>query len=67
LREGTIVRWISERGFGFLRTETTGEKIFFHVSGLDPGYWPAFGERVRYELEVDRKSKRMCAVNVRLA
>lgn len=36
-RTGTIQRVVKDRGFGFLRCESSGLEYFFHRSGLTDG------------------------------
>jgi cold shock CspA family protein len=38
-KQGTVIRWDDERGFGFIRSPQTSADIFFHIRdfrGADP-------------------------------
>lgn len=35
---GTIVRLVPDRGFGFIRDDSTGTEYFFHRSGVAPSH-----------------------------
>ncbi len=65
---GAIVTYFEEKGFGFLRPDSGGRDIFFHVSrlveGLSTDLKPS--TRVLYQLGMDRTGK-MAASSVRIA
>ncbi|GLT20179.1 cold-shock protein [Vibrio zhanjiangensis] len=53
--KGKIVRWVDERGFGFINTEELNGDIFVHVSKFKKGdRRPQVGDEVEFQL--DRKS-----------
>lgn len=61
-RDGQIVRWDAERGFGFIATAAGERNIFFHVRDFR-GRLPAAGMAVRFEqIEVGGKGPRAMAV-----
>lgn len=64
---GSIVTYFEEKGFGFLRPESGGRDVFFHVSRLQQGQSTELvpGARVIYELGMDRTGK-MAASSVRI-
>jgi cold shock protein len=64
---GSIVTYFEEKGFGFLRPESGGRDVFFHVSRLQQGQSTDLvpGARVAYELGMDRTGK-MAASAVRI-
>ncbi|WP_246063067.1 cold-shock protein [Paenibacillus ehimensis] len=62
---GTVMRWYSERGFGFIQPDSGGADIFVHISelrrsGIDRLTW---GERVSYEI-INGKNGKPAAVNI---
>ncbi|MCM3272960.1 cold-shock protein [Paenibacillus elgii] len=62
---GTVMRWYSERGFGFIQPDSGGSDIFVHVSelrrsGIDRLTW---GERVSYEI-INGKNGKPAAANI---
>jgi CspA family cold shock protein len=64
---GSIVTYFEEKGFGFLRPESGGRDVFFHVSRLQQGQSTELvpGARVAYELGMDRTGK-MAASAIRI-
>lgn len=65
---GSIVTYFEEKGFGFLRPESGGRDVFFHISRLSEGQASDLtpGAKVIYELGMDRTGK-MAASAVRVA
>lgn len=65
---GSIVTYFEEKGFGFLRPESGGRDVFFHISRLTEGQASDLtpGTKVIYELGMDRTGK-MAASAVKLA
>jgi CspA family cold shock protein len=65
---GSIVTYFEEKGFGFLRPESGGRDVFFHISRLNEGQASDLtpGTKVIYELGMDRTGK-MAASAVRVA
>lgn len=63
-KQGTIVRWDAERGFGFVRSPSTDADVFFHIGDYRGGRTvPAEGLHVRYEeIHVGGKGPRAMAV-----
>ena len=63
-KQGTIVRWDAERGFGFVRSPATDADVFFHVRDYRGGSTsPSEGLQVRYEeIHVGGKGPRAMAV-----
>lgn len=63
-KQGTIVRWDPERGFGFVRAPTTDADVFFHIGDFRGGRTaPAEGLPVSYEeIHVGGKGPRAMAV-----
>jgi cold shock CspA family protein len=47
---GTLVRWLADRNFGFIREDQTGQDIFTHVSGFTAKVASPKGSRVRFHL-----------------
>jgi CspA family cold shock protein len=64
---GSVVTYFEEKGFGFLRPESGGRDVFFHVSRLQQGQSTDLvpGARVAYELGMDRTGK-MAASSVKI-
>jgi len=64
--KGTIRRLITDRGFGFIRTER-GEDLFFHHNELQGVDYNSLREGQQVEFEVEQGPDSSCAVRVRLA
>jgi len=56
---GSIVTYFEEKGFGFLRPETGGRDVFFHISRLTEGSASdlAPGSKILFEVGMDRTGK----------
>jgi tetratricopeptide (TPR) repeat protein len=63
---GLIVQYNAARGFGFI--SSTGQRVFFHITGVVEGYAPVEGGAVRFHLEQSEKGPRAVRVEpVRLS
>ena len=64
--QGTIVRLVRDRGFGFIKAEN-GTEVFFHATGVT-GSTPydnlVEGQTVTYEKEQDSRGRGERAVNI---
>ncbi len=65
---GAIITYFEEKGFGFLRPESGGRDVFFHISRVVEAQASDLtpGTRVAFELGMDRTGK-MAASMVKLA
>jgi cold shock protein len=62
---GTVKRWLGDRGFGFITADVGGHEVFVHVSALGGLVELREGQRVTFEEEPDtRGAGRVRAVNV---
>ena len=68
-KQGTIVRWDAQRGFGFLRSPATDADVFFHIRDFrGRGVQPAEGLQVDYdEIHVGGRGPRAMAIEPRVA
>lgn len=57
---GTIRKYVSDRGFGFIRPDA-GADVFFHVSMVEGGE-PREGDVVEFESEVSDRGLRATRV-----
>ncbi len=67
---GTIKSVVLQRGFGFIAESNSDRDLFFHMSSLRGGLeWSEqlVGHRVDYEVEIDSRTGRAKAVEVRPA
>ena len=53
--KGTIVRWIDDRGFGFINSDEHQGDIFVHISKFKKGFRrPKAGDEVEFQVEVEK-------------
>ncbi|MGY8637452.1 cold shock domain-containing protein [Bradyrhizobium sp. 14AA] len=64
--EGTIKTYHDDRGFGFIRPDSGGTDIFFHLKSFSASLTPEAGARVSYNLAPDQRSGKLQAVSVRV-
>jgi CspA family cold shock protein len=62
--KGTIVRWFTYRGFGFIEPDDGEEDIFLHITELKNSVEHPEGQEVEFEVEPSWKGPR--AVNVKV-
>jgi cold shock CspA family protein len=56
--KGKLVRWIEDKGFGFIKPETGGNDIFIHISALrGMSRNPVVGDTILYQTEFDSGGK----------
>ena len=65
---GTIIKWNSERGFGFVRADANHRNYFIHIRAWrNDAFPPIVGQQVAFELGADDKDPdKLKAINVRL-
>ena len=65
MEQGTVIRLIRDRGFGFVSTQG-GKEIFFHHSTLAPGVFDSLreGQQLSFNVEDDARGRGERAVNV---
>ncbi|MDX8130377.1 excalibur calcium-binding domain-containing protein [Methylomonas sp. OY6] len=63
---GKLVRWIDDKGFGFIKPESGGADIFIHISALKAmSRPPIVGDIIFYETSLDDKGK-LRAINAKI-
>ncbi len=55
--KGSIVKYFSRRGFGFITPEDSQDEIFFHVSNYPEQLEPEIGKAVEFEMIDTPKGK----------
>jgi CspA family cold shock protein len=64
---GTLVRWVEEKGFGFIQPSDGSEDCFVHVSGFTEGDGSVQeGDKVVYYKEFNDRRGKYQAVDVRM-
>ena len=66
MHRGRIIRLITDRGYGFIRTEQ-GEELLFPYRQLEGVDYNSLREGQQVEFEVSQEPDGSCAVKVRLA
>lgn len=66
IEKGKLIRWIDEKGFGFIKPDTGGADIFIHISALKSmSRSPVVGDIIYYETSLDDKGK-LRAINAKI-
>ena len=62
---GTVKWFNSQKGFGFIQPDGSGQDVFVHISAVERAGLATLREkdRVSYDLEQDKRGK-MAAVNI---
>lgn len=65
---GTVKFFNPAKGFGFIAPDDGGQDVFVHVSAIQNSRLSALneGDQVSYEIEVDRRSGKVTAVDLEL-
>ena len=54
--QGKVTQWFADKGYGFISTEATAERVFLHVSAISKGQArPSVGEELTFEIVHDDK------------
>ena len=61
MTNGTVAKWIGDRGFGFIKTED-GKEIFVHNSDIQGKNSLSEGEKVEFEVTEGPKGPRAVKV-----
>lgn len=66
---GTVKWFNSTKGFGFIQPEAGGADVFVHVSAVERAGIPSLieGQKVSYEVFVDKRSGKFSAEMLQLA
>lgn len=63
MEKGTVKFFNHQKGFGFIKVESTGKEVFVHVSGLKD----EIRDNDAVEFDIQEGKKGLNAVNVRVA
>lgn len=58
MRFGTVTKYNSEKGFGFIKDNCDGNEVFFHITRIVGRMVPQVGGRIKYVSEVGEKGLR---------
>ncbi len=66
INKGKLVRWIDEKGFGFIKPENGKDDVFIHISALKGmNRKPSIGNLIHYKISTDSNGK-VRAVNAKI-
>ncbi len=68
--ETGIVKWFnSQKGFGFIQPESGAQDVFVHISAVERSGMNGLneGQKISYELMLDRRSGKSSAENLKAA
>ena len=66
IEKGKLLRWIDEKGFGFIKPESGDADVFIHISALKSmSRPPVVGDIIYYETSLDDKGK-LRAINAKI-
>ena len=66
---GTVKWFNDQKGYGFIQPDDGGKDVFVHVSAVERSGLRGLveGQKVSYELQTDRRTGKMSAVNLQAA
>lgn len=66
---GTVKWFNGTKGFGFICPDEGGDDVFVHISAVERSGMSTLneGQKVSYEIEVDRRKGKSAAVNLSAA
>jgi CspA family cold shock protein len=62
---GTVKMFKADRAFGFIKPDNPGSDVFFHINDVEGQQEPRPGQKVTFEVSIDKRSGREKATNVR--
>jgi len=66
IKKGKLVRWVDEKGFGFIKPENEKDDVFIHISALKGmSRKPIIGDLIHYQISSDSNGK-IRAVNAKI-
>jgi cold shock protein len=67
MTQGTVKWFNSQKGFGFIQPDDGGTDVFVHISAVERAGMRSLneGQKVSFELVVDRKTRKSSADNLR--
>lgn len=57
IEKGKLIRWLDEKGFGFIKPENGKNDLFIHISAIKSNRKPIIGDTILYEIDFDATGK----------
>ncbi len=69
MANGTVKRFNSQKGFGFIQPESGDRDVIVHISAVERAGMRSLneGQAIEYDLETDQRSGKVSAANLRPA
>jgi CspA family cold shock protein len=69
MNKGTVKWYNDQRGYGFIQPSGGGKDVFVHATALERSGMHSLreGQKVSYELQTDRRTGKVSAVNLKAA
>lgn len=64
--KGTVKFWNRNRGYGFIERDDNKEVVFVHFSQVQDTIYLNVGEKVSFDIEINRRANKPQAINVEL-
>ena len=66
---GTVKWFNDQKGYGFIQPDGGGKDVFVHISAVERSGLQGLteGMKITYEVQVDRKTGKESAVNLKIA
>ena len=62
MKKGTVTKWISDRGYGFIETKKQNDHVFVHSRDLVRAAYLQEGEKVQFEVEQTKQGPKAIKV-----
>ncbi len=69
MQNGTVKFFNEQKGYGFIAPDNGGKDVFVHVSAVERSGLRSLveGQKVSFDVETDRRSGKLAAVNLQAA
>jgi CspA family cold shock protein len=69
MQVGTVKFFNEQKGYGFIAPDSGGKDVFVHVSAVERSGLRSLveGQKISFDVETDRRSGKLAAVNLQAA
>jgi cold shock protein len=69
MQVGTVKFFNEQKGYGFIAPDSGGKDVFVHVSAVERSGMRSLveGQKISFDVETDRRSGKLAAVNLQSA